>query len=245
MPSDFEPKKLKLTKGITRVRTRGNLTAFALKDRQDVYILTNMDPPPEEGNFCVDSKRTVKPQIMARHNWHMGYVDISDHMAKTYLMYRHTFKWTTILFFHLLDLTVLNSWILLSSGGAKCTHKDFRLLLVRNLIEEAGRSHYRPISSLVGRPSAAAANVMRLDSHHNQHWPAKHKNNIRYHIHSGASERPLYTNVPNVMWVCAWCRVSPITTQKQICKTVLLQQARTRARVCVCVCVCVCALCGD
>ena len=39
---------------------------------------------------------------------------------------------------------VLNSWILLSSCGAKCTHKDFRLLLVRNLIEEAGRSHYRP-----------------------------------------------------------------------------------------------------
>ena len=38
----------------------------------------------------------------------------------------------------------LNSWILLSSCGAKCTHRDFRFLLVRNLIEEAGRSQIAP-----------------------------------------------------------------------------------------------------
>ena len=121
------------------------------------------------------SKRAVKPQIVAQFNRHMGYVDISDRMANSYSMFRHTFKWSTKLFFHLLDLTVLNSWILISSCGAKCTHKDFRLLMLRNLIEEAGRSHYCPTLSLVGRPSAAAANVMRLDSRHNQHWPAKQK----------------------------------------------------------------------
>jgi hypothetical protein len=40
MPSDFGPKKLKLTKGDIRVRTRGNLTALAWKDRRDVYMLT-------------------------------------------------------------------------------------------------------------------------------------------------------------------------------------------------------------
>jgi hypothetical protein len=40
---------------------------------------------------------------------------------------------TTKLVFHLVDLIALNSWILLSSCGAKCTHQDFRLLLVRNL----------------------------------------------------------------------------------------------------------------
>ena len=55
-PSDFRTKKLKLTKGDVRVRTRGNLTALAWKDRQDIYMLTNMDPPPEEGNFCDDRK---------------------------------------------------------------------------------------------------------------------------------------------------------------------------------------------
>jgi hypothetical protein len=51
-----------------------------------------------------------------------------------------TFKWTTKLFLHLLDLTVLNSWIILYSRGAKYTHQDFRLLLVRTLNEEMERA---------------------------------------------------------------------------------------------------------
>jgi len=160
-----------------------------------------MDPPPEEGNFCDNSKQAVKPQIVARYNRHMGYVDISDRMANSYSMCRHTFKWTTKLFFHLLDLTVLNSWILLSSRGVKCTHKDFILLLVRNLIEEAGRNHYRPTCSMLGRPSAAAANVMRLDSHHNQKWPAKHKNNIHCRVCSERGQRK------TTIYICAKCDV--------------------------------------
>jgi len=55
MPSDFGPEKLKLTKADIRVRTRGNLTVLAWKVRRDVYMLANMDPPPE-GNFCDDRK---------------------------------------------------------------------------------------------------------------------------------------------------------------------------------------------
>ena len=115
----------------------------------------------------------------------------------SYSMCRRTFKWTTKLFFHLLDLTVLNSWILLSSYGAKCTHKDIRLLLVRNLIKEAGRSYYHPTPSLVGRPNVISANVMRLDSCFNQHWPAKHKNNIRSRV---CSER---CQQKNTIYKCA------------------------------------------
>jgi hypothetical protein len=129
-----------------------------------------MDPPPAEGKFCDYNNRPVKPHIMARYNRYMGYIDNSDRMANSYSMGRRNFKWTMKLFFHLLDLTVLNSWILLSSCGAKYTHRDFRLL-VRILIEEAGRSHDRPTPSLVGRPNAAATNVMRLDGR--QRWPAK------------------------------------------------------------------------
>jgi len=132
-------------------------------------MLTNMDPRPAEEHFCDTSNCPMKPHIVERYNRHMGYVDSSDHMANSYLMSRRTFKWTMKLFFHLLDLTVLNSWILLSSCGAKYTHRDFRLLLVRNLIEEAGKIQDRPTPRLVGRPSAAATNVLRLESRHNKH----------------------------------------------------------------------------
>ena len=130
-----------------------------------------MDPPPAEGNFCDDSNRPVKPTSW---NGITGtWVSSTFRIVWPTAIWWRNFKWTTKLFFHLLDLTVLNSWILLSSCGAQYTHRDFRLLLVRNLIEEAGKSQVCPTPSLVGRPSAAAANVVWLESRHNQHWPAK------------------------------------------------------------------------
>jgi len=119
-----------------------------------------MDTPPAEENFCDNSNCPVKPHIVERYNRHMGHVDNSDRMANNYSMSRRTLKWTIKLFFHLLDLTVLNNWILLPSCGAKYTHRDFRLLLVCNLIEEAGNSQDFLTPRLVGRPSSGAKNVL-------------------------------------------------------------------------------------
>jgi len=143
MPRDFGPKQVKLKRGNVRVRTRVGSTALVWKGRREVYMLPNMDPLPAEGNFCDENNRPVKPHIVEWYNQHMGYVDNSDRMATSYWMGRRTLKWTTKLFFHLLDLTVLNSRILLYSCGAKYIHRDFRLLLVRNLIQEAGKSQDR------------------------------------------------------------------------------------------------------
>ena len=106
-------------------------------------MLSNMDPPPAEENFCDDTNRPVKHHIVERHNRH---VDSSDRMADSYSMSRRTFKWTTKLFFQLLNLNILNSSILKTSCKTKDTDRDFRLLLVRKLIEEAGKCLNRPNS---------------------------------------------------------------------------------------------------
>ena len=96
---EFGSKQLKLKRGDVRVRTRGGLTALVWKDRGEVYMLTNTDPPPAEGNFCDKSKCPMKPHIAVWYNWHVGYVDSSDHMANSYSMSRHTFKWSTKIIF--------------------------------------------------------------------------------------------------------------------------------------------------
>ncbi|PSN51971.1 PiggyBac transposable element-derived protein 4 [Blattella germanica] len=70
-------------------------------------------------------------------------------------------KWTKKLFFHLTDLTILNSYILLTSCGAKLTHRDFRLRLFLELVEQGGRQT-RP-SPRVGRASAMSSRVARLE----------------------------------------------------------------------------------
>ena len=127
MPPDFGLKQLELERGDVRMKTRGGLSALVWKERREVYMLTNMHPPPAEGNFCDDSSHPVKPYIIERYNRHIGYVDNSDRMANSFSISWCNFKRTKKLFFHLLDLTVLKSWILLSSCGAQYTHRDFRL----------------------------------------------------------------------------------------------------------------------
>ena len=98
-------------------------------------------------------------------------------------------RWTMKLFFHFLDLTVLNSWILLSSCGAKYTHRDFRLLLVRKLNEEAEESQDRPNPRLAVRQSVGAKNVLPLNSRHNKNWPVTLSTQMRCCLCASRSQK--------------------------------------------------------
>jgi hypothetical protein len=61
-------------------------------------------------------------------------------MASSYSISHHTWKWIMKLFYHLLDLATLNSYILLSScGGKKVSHREFQLDLVTNMLAHAGQ----------------------------------------------------------------------------------------------------------
>ena len=70
----------------------------------------------------------VEPQAAKVADYQQG-DRLKEHKYSSFCQFSK--RWTMQLFFHLLDLTVLNSWILLTCG-AKYTHRDFRLLLVRN-----------------------------------------------------------------------------------------------------------------
>jgi len=45
------PKQLNLKRGGIRVITRRGFTALVWNDRQEVYMLPNIEPPPVERNF--------------------------------------------------------------------------------------------------------------------------------------------------------------------------------------------------
>ena len=55
MPHDFGPKQLILERGDIRVRARGGLTGLVWKDRREVYMLSNMDLPPQKEIFVTTS----------------------------------------------------------------------------------------------------------------------------------------------------------------------------------------------
>jgi hypothetical protein len=66
----------------------------------------------------------VKPLTFEDYTTHMVYVDLSDRMAVSYSVSKKTWKWMKNSIFHLLDVTILNSYILYK----------FREQLVRDLV---------------------------------------------------------------------------------------------------------------
>jgi len=126
MPMDLKPKTLRLKRGDIRVRTRSDLTAVVWKDKRDVCLLRNIHNPPREGNYGNEHGNAIKPAIVADYIRHMGHVDNAHRMANSYTASCQTWKWMKKLFFLLLDLAIVNSYILLSScGGKKISHRDF------------------------------------------------------------------------------------------------------------------------
>ena len=201
MPRDLKHKTLRLKRGDIRVRTRGDLTAVVWKDKRDVCFLTNMHDPPREGNYRDEHRNTIKPTIVADYNRHMGYVERADRMANSYTASRRTWKWTKKLFFHLLDLAILNSYFLLSScGGKKISHRDFRLTLIREMLALAG--HEPQPSMPLGRPAPASSNIGRLDTRHGKHWPGRNPTKRRCRV---CSARGI---TRTVMFKCIECDVA-------------------------------------
>jgi len=94
-------------------------------------MLANIHCLPFEGNFSDEYGKTMKPAIIHDCNRHMGYVDNSAHMTNSYSISRQTWKWTKKLLLHLMDLTILNSVMVLTLM--------IQTAIVEDLIQEAGR----------------------------------------------------------------------------------------------------------
>ena len=124
---------MELKRGDLKTNVKGYLTAIVWKDKHNVNILMNMHSSPLEGNFCDYQGQAVKPAIIQDYDRYVEYVDKSDHITNIYSIRRWTWKWTKKLFFHLLDHTIL------TSCGSELSHCQFRLTLLRDLMQEAGR----------------------------------------------------------------------------------------------------------
>ena len=55
---------------------------------------------------------TIKPQVVVDYNQGKVGVDVSDQLAAPYAMRRKCIKWYQTLFMHVLDTTVVNSYLI-------------------------------------------------------------------------------------------------------------------------------------
>jgi hypothetical protein len=119
---------------------------------------------------------------------HMGYVDKADRMTNSYSISCRTWNWTKKLFFHLLDPMILNSFIPLSSCGAKLSHRDFCFALVCIMLEHAGMCRSCPRRPL-GRPPALSSTIFWLEEANWHHWPTSSTKRMNCRICSASGKR--------------------------------------------------------
>jgi hypothetical protein len=89
-------------------------------------------------------------------------------MSDRYGICRRTWKWTKKLFFHFLDLSILNAFLLHKSCGGRLNHKHFRTQLIRKLVQNVDMTTTRLHR---GRSSLSARRLSRLEEQKFNHWP--------------------------------------------------------------------------
>ena len=179
LPKEIMDHKLPLVKNLPRggtlFRKKGEPIAATWKDKKPVHLISTVPV----GNAMDTAKRKVKengawvekefqcPAAIKLYNEFMGGVDLADQRIATYKKHLKTSTWYLALFYHCLEQSCLNAFIVEQATPAhvrpKRTQLQFREDLMTQLI--GGRSYVKK----AGRPStpvAAEARFHQSQFHH-------------------------------------------------------------------------------
>jgi hypothetical protein len=146
------------------------LTAMCWKDKREVYMLSNIHPSPANDNIRDQYGYAIKPHIVKQYNTHMGMLTkvTECQTAVTYVLVHGNGR--KKLFFHLLDLFVLNAFLVHKSFGGEVSQKQFRTKLIRELVQNVDMTTTRVQR---GRSSSSAPQLSCLEAQKFNHWPVK------------------------------------------------------------------------
>ena len=169
--------KAKLRKGEMVASTaEEGMMALKWMDKRPVHMLSTIHDDSvvtkqRRTRLAPDGREEIrKPHAVEGYNRHMGGVDKSDQLLSYYGFGHRTVKWWRRAWFHLIDMAVVNSYILYkesSQSARKLTHEKYRILLASELLVEAGEApHVHP----GGRASHPLPSSSRLTE---RHFPGK------------------------------------------------------------------------
>ncbi len=103
----------KLKVGVRKSMCTNKLLAIHWKDRRDVYMLTTMHKVKMIATKKMDrttGEKCLKPECITSYNANMGAIDKTDMLLSSVKCVRRTMKWYKKLFFHLVDMSLLNAY---------------------------------------------------------------------------------------------------------------------------------------
>ena len=136
--------KKKLKKGEVEAKYTTKIMALRWLDRREVCMLSTLHSN-ELKNTDKKDKQNIpiqKPTCVIQYNRNMGAVDRSDMMISSVDSLRKSMKWYRKLFFHIMDMCILNSQTLYNvKTGKNIPLADFQLSVIRELIKKT--PHWR------------------------------------------------------------------------------------------------------
>ena len=132
----------------------------------------------------------------------------------------HTFKWRKKLFFHVLDMAVLNSYSLHPSCGCKkISHRDLWYTLVRNMLVHAGPE--RRVPRPLDRPPNFESHVAMLEVCDSKHWPTRSETKLRCCVFKGMTKKVFVKCCKCDVGLCVWNKhVSKTAAPRHNCKNI-------------------------
>ncbi len=119
-----------MKKGEYMYRTKGSDAVHVWKDRKEIYLISNAYAV--SGDVTVPRKRddgTVEqiacPPVLPGYNRYMGGVDNNDQKASYYRISRKSRRWWLRIFWHFLDVAVVNAHCLYVENRRLAFHPPF------------------------------------------------------------------------------------------------------------------------
>lgn len=130
----------KLDKGECETASTENMIAMKWVDKRPVHMLSTTCTAHMTGTGKIDrntNTEMLKPDCVIKYNDKMGGVDKADMQVSFVECARKTLKWYKKLFFHLMDISLYNAFVLYQVRTGKKPHfSEFRLNVAEQIIEK-------------------------------------------------------------------------------------------------------------
>ena len=147
----------------------GKVVAVWWKDRRDVMALSTMHNTSasiimKRPKGCHEKRPIPCPTIITDYNQYMGGVDLMDqHLSYYSMTTRRTLKWWKKVFWRLVDMSIVNGWIIFRHNCPESdikSHREFRIQLIEELVQplldlRASTDCPKYLLSTKGRPPAS------------------------------------------------------------------------------------------
>ena len=140
--------RAKMTKGEVKSINKEGILSLQWMDKRKVTVISTLhnDDMVSKRRIRLTSdgiEEIMKPKVISDYNTHMGGVNKADQLLSYYSFTRRTMKWWKRVFFHLVDVAIVNSYIMYSESlqdGRKLTHEQFRVEVASGLLLQVGMS---------------------------------------------------------------------------------------------------------